>query len=304
MTKSKMPIAHFRYHHQAMQIRHCILLFLSIFALIFVPALGGDADSSEQTCAWNDRQNCGGVYQDANLKEMHVNFAGQQETFLAYVHPDISTFYNKTEGSMKITETPFNGMMGKFVNLAAKPITIYWQPHNPKQDPSYLSHVEPFGAAGTATYPGHIFLATSYGDTSKVLQKFRVEKGNSLFVYDPFGSLNEARKDLAPPELERYKLQYDNLVFNKLYERFTGRQWLALYGRKEAPRYYMWPAESFGQVHTIVTKETHLQKLPPDDIANKPIPKNCHAPKVREALKQYKEPEEKLTLNMVRLHYR
>jgi len=56
--------------------------------------------------------------------------------------------------------------------------------------------------------------------------------------------------------------------------------------------------ESFGQVHTIVTKETHLQKLPPDDVANKPIPKTCHAPKVREALKQYKGPEEKLTLNM------
>lgn len=303
MTKNKMPIAHFRYHHKAMQMRQYLLLCLSVFALLFVSTVGDDADNSEQTCAWDDRHNCGGLYRDANLKEMSVILAGREpESFLAYVHPDISTFYNKTEGSMKITETRFNGMMGKFVNMASTPITIYWKPHDPRQDPAYISQIEAFGAAGTATYPGHVFLVTPSGDSSIVLQEFRVSRDNSLFVYDPIGSFKEAEKSLSAPELERYKLQYDNLAFNNLYEQFTGRQWLALYGRKDAPRYHMWPAETFGQVHTVVTKETHLQELPPDDIAAKMIPLNCDAPEVREALQQYKGPEETMTLNMVRLN--
>lgn len=280
-----------------------MLLLISIFALLFAPAISNDVDSSEQTCAWNDRNKCGGVYRDASLKEMQVNLVGREpETFLAYVHPDIATFYNKTEGSMKITETSFNGMMGKFINMAATPITIYWRPYNRKQDPSYISHIEAFGAAGTATYPGHVFLVTAYGDSSKVLKEFEVKTGNSLFVYDPIGSLERAEKEFSAPEFEKYKLQYDNLAFNKLYEQFTGRQWLALYGRKEAPTYYMWPAESFGQIHTVVTKETHLLELPPDGVADKPLPHNCHAPEMRKILQDYKGPEETLILNMVRLY--
>ena len=124
-----MPITHFRYHHEAMLIRKYLLLVLSIVALLFGPTFGDGTDNSEQTCGWDDRHSCGGVYRDANLKEMHVNLPGREtETFLAYVHPDISTFYNKTEGSMKITETRFTGLMGKFVNLAPHPITIFWKP--------------------------------------------------------------------------------------------------------------------------------------------------------------------------------
>ncbi|CAJ1953635.1 unnamed protein product [Cylindrotheca closterium] len=282
-----------------MQIRHYLLLVLSVFALLFVSVQGDEADSSEQTCTWSDRHNCGGVYRDANLKEMQVNLVGREpESFFAYVHPDISTFYNKTEGSMAITETKFNGMMGKFVNMAATPITIYWKSHDPRQEPVYISQIEAYGAAGTATYPGHVFLVTPLGDSSIVLHEFQVVKGNSLYIYDPIGSLKEAQKTLPSPELERYKLQYDNLAFNNLYEQFTGRQWLALYGRKEAPRYYMWPAESFGQVHTVVTKETHLLELPSDDRFEKMIPLNCHDPELREALQQYKGSEETLILNM------
>jgi hypothetical protein len=122
--------------------------------------------------------------------------------------------------------------------------------------------------------------------------------GNSLHKYDPYGSIEEAEKVLSPNELELYKLQIRNLAFNGLYQRITGRQWLALYGRKHAPVYPMWPADSFGQVHTITTKETHFVSLPPDDVAKTRVSSYGTTPEERENLKSYRSPEETLTLNM------
>jgi hypothetical protein len=160
--------------------------------------------------------------------------------------------------------------------------------------------VAAFGAAGTASYPGHAFLVTDAKSPNfkKPLDHFDVVKGNSLYAYDPYGSMEEARKYLSATELEQYKLQYDNLAFAKLYERFTGRQWLALYKRKEAPKYPIWPADSFGQTHTIVTKETHVKEMPPDEFAEKRVPAFGNPDQVEE-LKKYKSPGETLTLNMV-----
>ena len=63
------------------------------------------------------------------------------------------------------------------------------------------------------------------------------EKGKSLYEYDPYrGSIEDAAKALSPSDLELYKLQRDNLEFNKLYHQFTGREWLGLYKRKHRPQ--------------------------------------------------------------------
>lgn len=260
-----------------------------------------DSNYDEQTCGWDDRESCGGVYKDPALQPMEVNLDdGTGGTFNAYVVPDVATFYNKTEGSMKVTETNFKGMMGKFINMSRNPVAVHWQSNNPQQPPSYIAHVEPFGAAGTATYPSHHFIVTEVGDTSKVFDHFYIAKDNSLYVYNPYASLEEAKRDLSKLEFARYKLQNDNLAFNKLYERFTGRQWLALYGKKNAPRYPIWPADSFGQTRTVVTRETHLRELPPDSLADKTMPLVGDTDDIREELKKYTGPEETLTLNMVR----
>ena len=75
-------------------------------------------NGNNEYCGWDDRWSCGGSYRDPNLKAMDVVLEdGSKETFHAYVVPDIATFYNKTSGSLQVTETPFRGIMGKFVNL-------------------------------------------------------------------------------------------------------------------------------------------------------------------------------------------
>jgi hypothetical protein len=288
-----------------MRIAQALLCWLTI--VVVLPTLGlsesvsvvDDGNNEEQTCGWDARETCGGAYKDPALQPMQVNLDdGTGETFYAYVVPDIATFYNETEGSMKVTETKFRGLMGKFINMSRKPVAIHWQSNSPHREPTYIAHVEPFGAAGTATYPGHHFLVTEVGDSNKVLDNFHIAKENSLYVYNPFGSFENAKKELSKPELVQYKLQNDNLAFNKLYERFTGRQWLALYRKKNAPRYPIWPADSFGQTHTVVTKETHLLELPPDSLADKTMSLVGDSDDIREELKKYKGSEETLTLNM------
>jgi hypothetical protein len=121
---------------------------------------------------------------------------------------------------------------------------------------------------------------------------------NSLYSYDVFGSIDAAEKVLGAEELELYKLQYRNLAFNQLYYHATGRQWLALYGRKHAPKHPMWPADSFNQTHTVTTKATHIVELPPDDFAKTKVGWYGLSGEEEEKLKPYQSPEETLTLNM------
>ena len=123
-------------------------------------------------------------------------------------------------------------------------------------------------------------------------------KGNAVYTYDPYGSIEEAKKTLEPWQIELYTLQYRNLEFSRMYREFTGTEWLALYGRKYAPRYPMWPADYYGQVHTIVTEETHLVEFPPDEFATKRVHAFGATDKDMMELKKYKGTESTLTLNM------
>jgi hypothetical protein len=127
-----------------------------------------------------------------------------------------------------------------------------------------------------------------------------VETGNSLYKYDPYGSIEEAAKALKAEELELYKLQFQSLAFNSVYEHATNRQWLALYGRKHAPRYFMWPADSFGQTHTITTQETHIVSLPDDHAAKgkSKISSYGSTPEDRAYLKDFRSPEPTLNLTL------
>jgi hypothetical protein len=122
----------------------------------------------------------------------------------------------------------------------------------------------------------------------KGLITWMVVKGNSQYSYDPF---NESiSKSVRADELELYKLQLRNLAFNEQYQQFKGRQWLALYGRKHAPRYPMWLAEFMGQMHTVITSETHLVLLPPENIAINKVSKFGALTKQRQKLLPYRTP--------------
>jgi hypothetical protein len=275
------------------------LTFATSHALASAPASVAEAAEEEQTCTWEDREACG--CRGPNQKVLTVGFGeGIEDTFCAYDFPDIATYYNATPGSIEAKRPNFKGLFGKFINLSKDPIQVYWSPPGKKKQNSYIADVAPFGSAGTATYPGHNFVFTPRKDPNTELLRIVVKTGNSLYKYDPYGSIEEAAKALTAKELELYKLQFQSLAFNSVYKHATNRQWLALYGRKHAPKYFMWPADSFGQTHNITTQETHIVSLPDDHGAKGKwkISNYGSTPKERAYLKDFRSPEPTLNLTL------
>ena len=173
-----------------MILSRCLYLAL----LLSSPFLGlSDADIEEQTCTWEERETCEHAeYRDPHLKPMVVNLEGHPETtFYAFVDPDVATFYNETPGSIQPKETNFKGFFGKFINLSKNPVKVFWVPTTGRPTPSYISGISPFGAAATATYPGHKFIVTEQRNEKKVLTTFTMQARNSLYTYDPYGSLED-----------------------------------------------------------------------------------------------------------------
>lgn len=75
------------------------------------------------SCAWTG----GSCEWDYNMQAMTVTFENdRKESFFAYVEPDVATFYNETEGHLRVAEPDFNGLFTKFVNMGPTPIQIYW----------------------------------------------------------------------------------------------------------------------------------------------------------------------------------
>lgn len=78
----------------------------------------------EQTCKWDDgNSNC---FSDPQMKEMVFDLGNGNETFWAYVPPDVSTFYRQEPGSMNARDPNFIGQFAKFINLSPKAIRFYW----------------------------------------------------------------------------------------------------------------------------------------------------------------------------------
>lgn len=266
----------------------------------------GDVDSTidshlERSCTWETRDTSREYCRDPNLKPMTFRFSDEEDevTFYAYVDPDISFAYNSTPGgSVTPKETAFTGLFAKFINLSPTMIHVYWEVSK-GGDRSYISAVSPFSAGATASYPGHRFVVVD-PSTKEDLMTWVVSKENALYSYDPFsGSVDAASNSTNAAELELYKLQLRNLEFNERYHKFTGRQWLGLYGRKHPPRYPMWPADFMGQTHTVVTSETHLVELPPAQIAKAKVSKFGASSAERDKLVPYRTPnQDTLTLNL------
>lgn len=134
-----------------------------------------------------------------------------------------------------------------------------------------MRHMNPFTAAGTATFPSHRFLITEHGKPDHVLETFVMkEYPENIYYYDPYhveGDEAQTKKNLQALN-DRDFANYDGwrktLKFNQLYKAKTGRSYLANYLRKR-PLHFMWPAEYFGQEHWVTTKETHIVQLPPQD---------------------------------------
>lgn len=247
-----------------------------------------------ESCSWTG----GSCEWDYNMLPMTATFENnRKETFFAYVEPDVSTFYNETEGQLRAVEPDFNGMFAKFVNMGPKPIRIHWISGNPRDEPMYICDIEPFGSAGTASYPKNDFRVTTKDQPDKVLASIQVTKGQNVYIFDPFkNNYNKAYRKLKPDEFQKYMIQYNNNIFAKQYREHTGREWLALYGQKQPPRFHMWPAESIGQTHTVTTKEIHFVEFPPEEELSKGT--SLYGPRPDEISRNRKHRDTHATMNM------
>lgn len=226
------------------------LLFLWLLIVAAVTT-GQDVD---QTCVNKD------CAPNKSLQSMTFNVGHGNETAWVFDSPDVSTFYQAPPGSRKIVTPRFNGMAAKFINISPNPVTVLWDPADGKRDKSYIADIGPFEAAATAAYPTHVFVMTPKNDPNTILTSFTVKSDEMLYVYDPI----QDPTTLSNDELQRYTLQKENLDFAAAYRHSTGRDWLALFRKRERPR-FMWDADYFGQQHVVTTPETHFTSFPPEN---------------------------------------
>lgn len=277
----------------------CLWLFLLSVCLAQEQEAASDAtlSSTPGNCApWTGAE----CAWEPNLQPMKLQGL-HEDIFYAYVTPDVSTFYNETAGSRKPVKMRNTGMFGKFINLSPDTIRVYWDGGR-GSDLSYISDVLPFGSAGTATYPTHAFVVTPPNDPSKILTKWVMQAGNSIYYYDPFNfDYGKAQKALTPEQLSYYYMQYQNRIFAEQYKQFTGIDWLALHGQKQAPRFHMWRADAIGQTHSIETNEIHFVERPPEDELQRGTSVYGPRPDERNRMRRYRDkyPTMNLTLTVL-----
>lgn len=63
---------------------------------------------------------------DPNLVEMKFDLGDGEETFHAYVQPNVTSFYKGKAPSSQVVTPKHKGMAAKFINLSNKPVVVYW----------------------------------------------------------------------------------------------------------------------------------------------------------------------------------
>lgn len=200
---------------------------------------------------------------DPKLKNMTFTLPGEDEPriFEAYTKADISSFYQEPPGSRHEMIPYFRGMAAKFVNLSPTYLALYW---NDGKRGMLVGDLPPFQAIGTASHPSHQFFICPKGKPNEKLLTIHMKHGQNLYVYNPYELDTLKVEDLNQKQRTLYDLQMNNLFFAKQYKKFTGRDWLSLYGQAKKPIHKMWPADFFGQTHWVQTRETHFVEEPPE----------------------------------------
>lgn len=204
-------------------------------------------------------------HDDPNLKVMTFQFPQEDapRKFLAYVPPDVSTYYRDAPGTHVAARPWFDGLAGKFINLSPEYLVLYWDDGH---GGSHIADMPPFQAVGTATFPVHQFFISKKKNKSEVVDRIHIHPGQNLYVYDAFERGHARVQDLSSSELELYHIQKNNLYFASQYRKFTGRDWLSLYPHRQRPMYKMWNADYFGQQHWVTSPETHYMVEPPEEL--------------------------------------
>lgn len=239
---------------------------------------------------------------DRNLHPMEFDIGDGEQTFMAYIAPDVSSFYQQEAGTRDAQVPNFKGLAGKFINLSPEPLRLYWKPYMNAANGHHIADNPPFEATGTATFDGHLFFFASTNDISDVKINFHVKSGQSIYVYDPYdpvfigdGEILRDLSELNQQQLSQYNLQKKNILFGNKYKEFTGRDWLSLFPSREPPTHFMWDAEYFGQQHIVETYETYFITEPSKHLLS--TVKNDGVQQ-QKALKKYRDPNEILSLTL------
>jgi len=226
--------------------------------------LFGLSVSEEQTCSWTNTNEV-----DPALQEFTYDVGDGPRQFLAYVEPDVSSFYREEAGSSAKVIPKFNGFAAKFINLSNKNVKHYWEGNGATV---LMRFYTPFSSGGSASFPGHRFYFTPENEPEVRLQEWVIEEyPENILVYDPYhvgGDDVQTEANLAVLTIEEralYDMWRRTLSFHEQYRNFTGRSWLANYGR-DPPKNFMWKADYFGQTHWVTTKETHFAEVPPANV--------------------------------------
>lgn len=205
------------------------------------------------------------------MQKMTFDIGYGRETFDAYVQPNITTF---SRGELDhVQKMKHNGHAVKFFNMSPNIVKFYWDGGNGRL--VHMGSTKPFSISGTASFPGHkfFFAKQNYneGSNAGILKRFVVDGDGNMstsYYYDPFTvpgneeATNANLMTLTLEELEKFNIMKRNRLFNEHYKKLTGRDYLSMYPRQK-PKYFMWPADYFGQQHWFTTKETHFKSIPP-----------------------------------------
>lgn len=243
---------------------------MRFYHLVLLLALFGLSKSEEQTCSWTSEE------VDPALQEMTYDVGDGEQTFMAYVQPDVSSFYREEKGSRTKVAPKFNGLAAKFINLSNKNTMHYWEA-SPGGDSVLMRYYKPFSSGGTASFPGHRFYMTPENSDKRLVEwvvEDYEETGQNLYVYDPYlvegdpKQTEQNLKSLSKHERSLYDKWRKTLSFNEQYKNFTGRSYLVNYLRAP-PKNFMWRADYFGQEHWVTTQETHFDQVPPSELLKK-----------------------------------
>ena len=247
------------------------VLVLAFWALLSSPSALVGAQQQKQQCSVVDENEI-----DPNLKEMIYDVGDGPQKFMAYVDPDVTSYYQipgqedddsqpSPPASTKVTPK-FNGLAGKFINMSNQYLTLMWESRPDDPNPASMRHYTPFSSGGSGTFPGHRFFFIKQDDPKRErLKMFIVENyPENIYYYDPYrveGDPVQTEKNLKANLNKKERVQYDDWVrtlkFNDQYRNFTGRSYLANYLR-DPPTHFMWRADYFGQQHWVTTRETHF----------------------------------------------
>jgi len=224
---------------------------------------------------------------DPALKEFSFDIGYGPEYFTAYIQPDMQSF---TRGETQNTIKPaMKGHAVKFFNMSPDTVRLYWNPGG-TQDPVPMAIIKPYGATGTASFPGHQFMIASIDDDNKEekipLITFNIAD-RIVFYYDPYYVEHD-------PKLTRARMAKLSL---KEYEKFTGREYISRFPRQQ-PRHEMWRGDYFGQEHWVTTKETHFKEIPEAAKKNVDIYINRDLGDKPQLLSEYRTGDEYLNLTL------